>query len=302
MPSNLFVPKFAAEPGFIVCPTFPEDARNPFAWDAFWNDLLFASSDVRALRLDAPNIQYIRYLDLCPLPEYRNVLFAGNGISVFPELFSHCGYMATAVDISVTANNYCKNHPAEEIYAMSFFAGEQAGYLYSVDIHRFDLNPLREAVRSAFRPGGNFCYIAADIFDYEPDIGSYDLIVTQNLIEHFGPSDRISLAKRFFRLLRPGGILIVESQYLKTLDITRQTTDGIEEYFEQAGFVFHLKQAYLWRQDFEKNRTRKQNATAIRKETEVALSEFDRQAKAIREQDMARVSQGEKLVIFRFGR
>jgi hypothetical protein len=110
-----------------------------------------------------------------------------------------------------------------------------------------------------------------------------------------------AVAARFYQWLAPGGLLIVESQHhLSVLfgGYLSGAADGIEEYFEAAGFLFHLKEAYLWQN--EQYARWRQQPEEVRYRTQGAIAEgFNQRAEVLRAVDFEQVRQGRKLVIFR---
>ena len=55
--------------------------------------------------------------------------------------------------------------------------------------------------------------VAADIFEFEPS-APYDVVLLSNVLHMLGPALSASIIERCRRLLRPGGRLIVQAQFL----------------------------------------------------------------------------------------
>jgi hypothetical protein len=339
------VPKFERSE---LWPSFPDDPRDPHAWESFWQAVLdqapseprgaeqagpaedpadrlwrslqgFYEEPLDILRMDLADHRYRGHLAVWDTLGVRRVLCAGNGISVLPYMFSHRGLEVTAADVSNAATDFVRSHPPEEKLFLRFFslglslpepgaavdsaAGRQRAEGNALRAPR--LAQLREAVRTAHRPGGSHRFMASDLFAYEPGAASFEAAVLQNVAEHFSLTDRRVLAERLYHWLVPGGVLVVESQFLSLLDRAGRIQEGVEEAFEGAGFLFHLKEAYLWQREQTRAgwwQVPKAVRLSGRNRRAQIQEEFHRRAQAAREADLAQVRAGRRMVVFQYGR
>jgi 2-polyprenyl-3-methyl-5-hydroxy-6-metoxy-1,4-benzoquinol methylase len=222
---------------------FPTDPRDVQAWDAFWSTLLKSTYDPKYLRQDHTDYQYRNYIGDLIEPHGTRCLVAGNGISVLPEMLSHFGMEVCSVDCSATAVEYCRHHPSLEIERLAFFGSGRP-------VAETEVSTIRKRMGESHDETGSSDYLVDDLFSCTRGTETLDLIIMQNVIEHFVAEDRVSLAHRLYAWLKPGGIAIVESQnYLGIVAPRRTEQMGIEVSFEAAGFLFHLRESYVWRQE-----------------------------------------------------
>jgi SAM-dependent methyltransferase len=301
--ARIRIPKFPDEIAF------PHDPRNGTAWDRFWEDLLAGGHSLRYIRLEATDGAYRGHIATLHDFGMRRVLFAGNGITVLPYLFAHCGLQAVAVDISSVATDFAAQHPPEEALFLDFFSETSPQrHAGSADIlPHFDPEKTRQAMHDARRSGGSQEFLREDLFTYEPGDGAFGAIVMNYVAEHYPANDRHALAERLYSWLAPGGILVIESRYdqLKLLNWEGSVKEGLEEPFEAAGFLVHLREAYVWRQEAVQAKPwqifklhQRSDPVFINRIKE----DFDQRAQQIRLSDFAHVREGRRLVIFRLGR
>jgi hypothetical protein len=283
-----------------------------------WLDEFYAEP-LAALRMDCADHRYRAHLDTFISLGLQRVLCAGNGISVLPYMFAHRGFGVAAVDVSNAATEFARAHPPEEKYFLRFFTlglrlsepvadsaappGDRRTASATRRSHR--LEQMRQAIQEAHRPGGGLDFTTSDLFSYEPGEGSFGAAILQNVAEHFPRADRELLAGRLYRWLAPGSVLVVESQHLSVLDPDGRALRGIEEAFEAAGFLFHLKEAYLWQREQKRVawwQIPKAARLSSRGYRDQIQEEFGRRAEVLRATDYSQVRQGRKMVIFQYGR
>lgn len=314
-----------AAPKFHLAPPFPENPRDAEGWNRFWQAVLDhqpgkttahgglslrsafsrfwqaisasqgpSGFDIEWLRTDYSDYQYREeHIPIFDEMEHRRILCAGSGICSLPYLFFHCGFNTVAVDLSSVATHFTRDHPPNEETFVRLFTRRP---LPSFDSHAW--SEVRQAIRDAHRPNGTLDFLTADLFAWNPGDGSFDAAVMRHVVEHFSPADRAVLAERLYRWLAPGGILIVESQHYLSLGSGDEISDGIEEVFEAAGFLFHLKEAYRWQSQQYKLWFELPVLARADRQIEMAY-EFNERAAAIGASDLEQVRQGRKLVIFR---
>jgi SAM-dependent methyltransferase len=228
---------------------FPDDPRNPDAWNRFWQAILDRRLTWLGEITPAAQPLQIQYgeqecwkviIFLLREHQCRRMLFGGNGISPLPRFFAHGGCDVTALDTSSVATQFARQQPLDE-WAWERWASRPQRWP-SMKERR-----AQAAAGALGRPLGQLEYVTADLFDWEPGEESFDAAILAQVAEHYGEADRTALAKRLYSWLRPGGILVLQSQLsfslVWPLDLAKE---GVEESFEAAGFLLHRGAAYRW--------------------------------------------------------
>jgi hypothetical protein len=157
--------------------------------------------------------------------------------------------------------------------------------------------------------------VTADALSWSPGEASFDAVIAQNVMEHIAPVDRAAFAERMARWLVPGGVVVVESQFLRRAGdgdydtpygLAQGVVGSVEECFEQAGFVYHQGAAYDWRRGaYHPPRWRVRawwNVVWSARPNPAIESEFQARCAAAREIEARLLDAGRKLAMFRFSR
>jgi|GEM_PF-7062392 len=266
----------------------PHHPRISAEWEASWSSFIQRTSQ----QPDPHELAYARcshsdyglLMQAFPLfnqLEVRRVLFAGNGISLFPWFFCHIGYHADAVDISKTATEYCSQHgPNRADWGLWFIEEVDGAPVVEWQSHAHDREVAIEAQR---QPGGTMSFQTEDLLSAYHAPGSYDAIIAQNFLDFFDADDRGEFLSRFHNWIRPGGALVVGTRYLGSTR-TEPLTIQLAEEVEQVGFVQYLKQSNEW------NETARLNKRHL-------LKEYLRRRQENHERDMEAARAGGRLAI-----
>jgi SAM-dependent methyltransferase len=206
---------------------------NPSHWDKIYEKDQHETMNIHR------NPRYIlNTLQKLGRPPPLNILDAGTGISVLPEFLAYLGHHVVAIDISPKAIGIGKTRKVTEQDLMLCF-GEMFSQRYRSGkkeyLDQLIRNPvdIRLELNKLFHPWGEV--MAREVWNWnDPALhkkfGEFDIILNQNGLRS-ASMDLIRLSfQSFFKLLKPGGILI-ETNINALIRV-----DTIEKYAKEAGF------------------------------------------------------------------
>jgi SAM-dependent methyltransferase len=301
-------PKFTAWPDAPL----PKPSSGAAEWDRYWGYLLREGRRGRgtlaSLLMDIADHHYQETMATFRRRGLRSVLFVGNGISLLPRLFAHAGFHAVALDISAVASDFSRSHSLIDGALARFYATADAS-------RRLSREATSQAIHQAHADGGSVEILTADVLRWNPGEAAFDAVIAQNVVEHIAPADRAALAERVAGWLVPGGMVVVESQFLRRPgdgddDTPYGRAQGIvgsvEECFERAGFIYHLGAAFDWRRSaYNPPRWRVRawwNVLWSAWPIPAIEAEFQARCTAEWETEERLLDAGGKLAIFRFSR
>ncbi len=186
--------------------------------------------------------QYIeKFVNRYGLNTPLKILYAGCGISLLGEFMAHMGHHVTAIDISTLAIQFSKNR-ADTSNVLWRCADWRLVIPYMPEYLRRKEYHVREAYVKreflALYKAGGFCtYQVSNWNDPELPADNFDLILNQNGLRRACTEETRSAANSFYRLLKPGGLLI-ES----TVNALEREDEIVSELIE-AGFI--IEQEFL---------------------------------------------------------
>lgn len=283
-------------------------------WNAFWRQATSSAAIAHRFKAKIADRRFVEHFDRFDRMGFRNVAFLGNGISVLPHVCRQWGFDTWAVDISPIATAFARQNPPGVgyfnalVHGASLLAldpslqqsGESAGAEDTVQQSPTATQNVIVSELGNNREVGRIDFDTADVRLLQP-AEAFDAVVMQRVIEHFCEDELAALAIQLYERIRPGGVLVVESQFLTTsIDWTAPYNETSPELlFERAGFRFFCKDAYIWRQALERSpisrlrRIISQTASRDRVNNEFDLRIVDCE----RRDELAR-TQGERLVVF----
>lgn len=143
------------------------------------------------------------------------ILYAGCGISLIGEFIAHMGYQVTAIDLSDLAIHYRKE--AKDTGELVWKCADwRLIYPYIPEhVRRRPWDEQYAFVKTEFnklyQDGGSIRYEVMDWNDPDIPDDSYDMIMNTNGLRGSTPEDTQKAVRSFFRILRPGGLLITST-------------------------------------------------------------------------------------------
>lgn len=200
-------PQETEEEGF---PHPPADWHSQEGWERYWKRVL---STTRISPLSLGYIAAFMFLEAMPLFRERRlsrILFAGNGISLLPHCFAHCGFEVVALDIAPAASQFVESYPlSPKVLARFLTEYEEQKDEDGMMISQPHLERSLKRVAKEHRPGGSLTVVTEDMFGYAPT-QKFDVIFSARAYQGFVREDRQTLAHLFFEWLNPGGICQLE--------------------------------------------------------------------------------------------
>jgi hypothetical protein len=212
----------------------PGDWTNAPAWDRYWQRILDdpyrRSHGARGGFFSHHLMERLLFLRGRPHPR---LLLPGNGISLLPYAFAHCGFQVVALDLSAVAGDFVRRTQPEADYLSAFFWDPWWGSWLGLPDDRYNRARARRRMLREHRPGGSVTVLTEDIFTHEPE-QPYDAIAASLLVHGFEEPEQTRLAELFFAWLSPGSVCLVES-----LNLWAQPGQGerMERLFAEAGFL-----------------------------------------------------------------
>lgn len=176
----------------------------------------------------------------------RRLLLIGTGISLLPHALAHLGCEVTALDVSPTASRFVATATVSLDDLVPFFPEYTEGPPDEKGVRHQELDKerSRERIACEHRPGGQVTAIAPDLFTHTPE-QPYDLVYVQRVFQSLTAPQQVTMARRFFDWLRPGGICVVP-----TWSVVWDGTDAVlalEQPFRDAGFsIDHDPHRWRW--------------------------------------------------------
>ena len=268
------------------CVSPPRDWKNSDGWERYWARVLDDPMRRGWESRPEPHSAALRHRDFLTDRGLRRILFAGNGISLEPHVFAHCGFDVTAIDVSATASRFVAQSRLSRDQLASVFAAYDEVKSHRDDI-KLEINEAhsRERVDREHVPGGRLHAITGDLFTHAP-AGAYDVIYSSRALQGFTDQDRLILAHRFFDGLRPGGVALIETINIASMS---EFTEDFEGAFREAGFFVHERNANTWLDEKRRARftRRKDLMEAFRRREAAEWAEHAR-----------RLDGGDKMVLF----
>lgn len=203
-------------------------------WNAYYTQL-FADSQ-RHARIAHREVRLLEEMlkaagELPPSKSPALFLDAGCGISLIPHMAAYWGFQVTAIDSSDVAIEYARaRHPDEAALARCVQILDPCPD--APDQFQLVDDPTRslQHLRSLKAPGGSVGYRQCDWFSSELTLATFDVIYCRNALRgSLKPYWRRSLV-RFYELLAPGGVLLLEN--VNAIGIY----DEVQELLGEVGF------------------------------------------------------------------
>lgn len=264
----------------------PRDWSDSEGWDSYWRAVI-ADDDTRIGKAGPfyrdPFLQC--YLPLMRERGMRRILFAGNGISLEPQVLAHCGFHVTAVDVSPSACDFVREFqltPAQLAPFLPDFpdSNDPARSPFPEYVSR---TSNADRVRHEYRPGGRLEVLAEDLLRWSP-ARPFDVIYAERAVQGFSDETRRELARRFFAWLSPGGLLVAS-----TVHAAKELEQRLNADFKAAGFLLHLEETGAWRlaQPWPPTEEGRERRSA----------EYTERAEAEKARERARLAAGDKLLV-----
>lgn len=217
-------------------PAMPWDDANVRGWDRYWERVVVDKMMVgwKSFRSGAAVINFAS--SFIAERNYQTIFVPANGISLLPLALAHQGYTVTAQDISPFACNFVESKAGKaSLLALLFptydYAPDPGFGGKLVGTPNAEKSQLR--VQEEYRPGGTLNFTPGDVFDYEPD-AKFDVIIDALFAQTLPGARRAELAARYFKWLRPGGVVVISAMNVGHNPGEREQ---FEEAFTEAGFV-----------------------------------------------------------------
>lgn len=264
----------------------PRDWSKPGAWDRYWHQVL-ADEEEHNWNIHS-EINSKDFLEILKTRNPVRLLCAGNGISLEPYSFVHCGFDVTALDISSVASEFVHNTRPTPEELSRFFTEHIYEYdpKWKVQIGRPDAELTRARMQREYRPGGKLTVVTADMFRYEPE-ERFDAIISNRSFQGFAESEWYELTRRFHTWLNPGGICYLELHNI--LDSSWRAR--MEQAFTDLGFFVYQKRTREW---YLQCMQQKWPWSRIQEE-------YEQRSEAEGCEERQRLDAGEKMVIFYYG-
>jgi SAM-dependent methyltransferase len=182
-------------------------------WNAFYKEELEDEwAELGQVRRSQYFEKFVRRYGLQPP---LDILYAGCGISLIGEFMAHMGHHVTAIDLSDVAINHRKE--AKDADTLVWRCAEwRLVYPYIPEHMRRKPRDEQYAFVKAefnklYQDGGRIRYEVMDWNDPGIPDDSYDLIMNTNGLRRATPEDTRKALLSFFRILRPGGLLITST-------------------------------------------------------------------------------------------
>lgn len=253
-------------------------------WDQHWTKVLNDYRKIESESLPGGDSLGLLSMNLMRACNLKRVLFAGNGISLEPYCFAHCGFEVVALDISGVASEFVRTTSLSPDRLASYFPGYVYEKRWGIEVRHKDQHLCRESAEQAYRPGGSVTVVAEDLLSHAPAL-AYDVVYSNNVVHNHSLDVQSILARNFYHWLRPGGIALIEVR-----NVPNQ--EQILELFRNVGFFEYLKSSSDW--FVTEARKRPANIKDVMEQ----FQELSLQEGVV---DLARLRAGEKMVWFRFG-
>lgn len=265
----------------------PREWDNIVGWNRYWQRVI---ADPRRCAVHtgvgwfAPAV--MDYLPFLRERGARRILFVGNGISYLPFAFAHIGFNATALDVSTAASDFLRAAQPSSDDLTAFFPEYEEAWDRSIksNIRTFHRERSQERVEREFVSGGNVQVVTANIQANEAD-EYFDVLVAVKAVH---PEASRQIASRFWRLLRPGGVCLVETLNLAS---NGDAVADMNQALLGAEFFIHLQETHRWEREAHGGFWRRQNTEKERKRRVAEEEAVERD----------RLDAGEKMVIFLHG-
>ena len=215
----------------------PTDEWNrPSYWHEYYQKLLTEAEDWRREMVIHRRIELLfRMLTESrelPLTLPQTLLDAGCGIALIPHILAYWGFQVTAIDPCPLAIEFSTQHrPSEEELAKCLPIREPCKDDPSAYTLVEDTVRSLQQLKSFKASGGSVSYINSDWFDTNLQPAMFGIIYCRNSLRCSTKKYWRRSLDRFYELLLPGGILLLEN--VNAIGIQYEMEDLLEE----CGFV-----------------------------------------------------------------